>query len=285
VGSAVAHELRARGLDVRALVRRPDRASRLASWRVELAGGDVTDPASLRAAVAGCSHVVHLVAIIKGRSADFDRVMVKGTRNVIQAARDAGVERFILMSALGTSEETKGLVPYYRAKLQMEQDVAESGLEQVIFRPSFVFGKTGGVLPTFIRQVRYSPVVPVIGPGTNRLQPIWLDDLAAYFAHAIDLPAAANRTFELGGPEVVSWNELYARIATVLGRRRALVHLPFGAARTAARLTQWAPGSPLTADQVRMLEAGDNVVTTPDAVETFALPLVALDDQLRRAAS
>jgi NADH dehydrogenase len=211
--------------------------------------------------------------------------MVGGTRNVIRAAREAGVTRFVLMSALGTSEETKGLVPYYRAKWQMEQDLAGSDLEHVVFRPSFAFGKTGGVLPTFIRQVRYSPVVPVIGPGTNRLQPIWLDDIAAYFAHAIDLPAAANRTFEIGGPEAVSWNELYARIGTVLGRRRALVHLPFGAARAGARLTQWAPGSPLTADQVRMLEAGDNVVTTPDAVETFGLPLVALDDQLRRAAS
>ena len=83
----------------------------------------------------------------------------------------------------------------------MEQDVAASGLEHVIFRPSFVFGKDGGMLPTFVRQVRYSPVVTVLGPGTARLQPIWVDDVAAHFARAIDLPDAANRTFELGGPE------------------------------------------------------------------------------------
>ena len=285
MGSAVVHELRARNHEVRALVRRPDQASRLASWGVELAAGDVTEPVALAAATAGCSHVVHLVAIIKGSRADFGRVMIDGTRNVIAAAREAGVERFILMSALGTSEETKGLVPYYRAKWQMEQDLVASGLEHVVFRPSFMFGKSGGVLPTFIRQVRYSPVVPVLGPGTRKLQPIWLDDVAAYFARAVDLPAAADRTFELGGPEQLSWNELYARIATVLGRRRALVHIPFGAARTGARLTQWVPRSPLTADQVRMLEAADNVVTTTDARDTFDLPLVALDDQLRRAVS
>jgi NADH dehydrogenase len=243
----------------------------------------VTEPTSLAAATAGCSHVIHLVAIIRGRPVDFERVMVEGTRNVIAAARKAGVERFILMSALGTSEETKELVPYYRAKWQMEQDVLGSGLEHVIFRPSFTFGKSGGILPTFIRQVRLSPVVPVLGPGTNRLQPIWLGDLAAHFALALDLPAAADRTFELGGPEQVSWNELYARIATVLGKRRVLVHVPFGAARAGARLTQWVPRSPLSADQVTMLEAGDNVVTTTDAAETFGLPLAGVDEQIHLA--
>jgi NADH dehydrogenase len=89
--------------------------------------------------------------------------------------------------------------------------------------------------------------------------------------------------FELGGPEVVSWNELYRRIATVLGKRRSLVHVPFGLARAGALLTQWIPAAPLSADQVTMLEAGDNVVTTGDAAETFDLPLVGLDEQLRRA--
>ena len=111
--------------------------------------------------------------------------MTGGTRNVIAAAREAGVERFVLMSALGTTETTKELVPYWRAKWQMEQDVAASGLEHVILRPSFVFGKGGGILPTFIRQVRYSPVVTVLGPGTSRLQPIWVDDVAAHFARAL----------------------------------------------------------------------------------------------------
>ena len=120
--------------------------------------------------------------------------MIGGTQNVIAAAREAGVERFVLMSALGTSETTKELVPYWRAKWQMEQDVAASGLEHVILRPSFVFGKDGGVLPTFVRQVRYSPVVTVLGPGTARLQPIWVGDVAAHFARAVYLADAANRT-------------------------------------------------------------------------------------------
>jgi len=268
VGSRIVRELRARNVEVRVLSRS--------------AGGDVTDAAAVTAAAAGCTHVVHLVAIIRGARSDFERVMVAGTRNVIAAAQSAGVERFVLMSALGVDERTRTLTPYFAAKWQMEQDVIASGLEHVIFRPSFVFAARGRVLPTFVRKVRYSPVVTVIGSGRCRLQPIWIDDVAAYFAAALDLPGAANRAFDIGGPDEVSWDELYSRIAKALGKRRAFVHVPAGVARAGARLTEWIPGSPLTADQVTMLESGDNVVRDTDAADTFGLPLVSLDEQIDR---
>jgi len=283
VGPKIVHALRAEGREVRALAHRPERARRLADWGVEIVPGDVTDPASLRAALDGCTHVVHLVAIIRGRPDDFERVMSQGTRNLVQAAVDAKIERFVLMSALGTSGATE-TVPYFRAKWEMERAVRESGLEHVVFRPSFVFGRDGGVLPTFIKQVRYSPAVTVIGPGLQRSQPIWVEDVAAYFGRALDEAQAANRTFEIGGPDTVTWNELYLRIASVLGKRRKLVHVPFPVARTGARLTQGLPGAPLTADQVEMLAGPDNVTSSNDAVSTFALPLVPLDEQIRRAA-
>ena len=283
IGPKVVHALRARDLPVRALVRRPERASRLASWGAEVVAGDVTDPASLRTAVAGCTHVVHLVSIIQGRPADFERVMTDGTRNLVAAAQGAGVERFVLMSALGTTDEANP-VPYFRAKAQMEQAVRDSGLEHVIFRPSFVFGGDGGALTTFMKQVRYSPVVTIIGPGRQKSAPIWVDDVAAYVARAVDLPAAANRTFELGGPDVVDWNGLYRLIAETLHKRRAFVNVPFGVARTGARATQRLPGAPLTADQVEMIAGADVVPANNDAVEVFQLPLVPLAEQLRRAA-
>ncbi len=174
-------------------------------------------------------------------------------------------------------------MPYFRAKWQMERDLVESGLEHVIFRPSFVFGRDGGALPTFIRQVKLSPVVTVIGNGLQRSQPIWVDDVAAYFARGVDQPEAANRTFELGGPDTVTWNELYLRIAAALGKRRHLVHVPVGLARTGARLTERLPGAPLSADQVTMLEGPDNVVSGPEATDVFGLELVPLDEQLQRA--
>ena len=285
VGSHVVHALRARELPVRVLVRDTRRASRAASRGAELVQGDVTDPEALRRAAAGVDAVVHLVSIIKGSPADFERVMAQGTRDLVASARDAGVRRFVLASALGFDERTKDAVPYFRAKWAMERAVAESGIEHVIFRPSFVFGKDGGVLPTFVRLARFAPVTPVVGPGTQRLQPIWVDDVAEYFARAVDHAGAANRTFDIGGPDAPTWNEFWSRLKRVLGSRRPTVHIPFGALRVQAALTERLPGAPVTRDQLTMLALGDNVVTSNDAVETFALPLVPLDEQLRRAAS
>ena len=142
----------------------------------------MSDADSLARAVEGVDAVVHLVAIITGKPEEFEQVMTRGTESLVSAAERAGVRRFVLMSALGTSEATRELTPYYRAKWAMEQAVQAAPFEHTIFRPSFVFGRDGGVLPTFLRLVRYSPVTPVVGPGTQRIQPIWVDDVAAYFA-------------------------------------------------------------------------------------------------------
>ena len=284
VGSGIVHALRAENREVRCLVRDRRKASRLASWGCELVEGDVTDAASLRRAVEGCDRVIHLVAIRSGSRRDFERIMEQATRDLVAAAREAGVGRFVLMSALGTTAETKDLVPYYHAKWDMEQTVEGSGLEHVIFRPSFVFAEEGGALGEFKRVVKLAPVTPVVGSGEQRIQPIWRDDVAAYFAKSLDLPGAANRTFELGGPDVVSWDELWRRLRRALGiRRRPLVHVPGAAMRVQATLLEVLPNPPLTRDLLKMLLAGDNVVSDTAAVDTFKLPLVPLDEQLRRA--
>jgi uncharacterized protein YbjT (DUF2867 family) len=285
IGPAVANAIVDAGHEVRILERKPG------SWREagvrcqEAVQGDMTDADSLRRAAEGVDAVVHLVAIRQGKPEQFQRVMVDGTRNLLAAS--TGVERFVLMSALGTTEETKDLVPYYGAKWQEEQDVKASGLEHVILRPSFVFGRGGGILPTFVKLAKLSPVTGVVGDGKQRIQPIWIDDVAAYFAASLEKPEAAGRTFELGGPDVVDWNELWARIRRTLGiRRRPTMHLPTALMRIPATVTERLPGNiPLTRDLLTMLEAGDNVASNDDAVRTFALPLVPLDEQLRRAAA
>jgi uncharacterized protein YbjT (DUF2867 family) len=189
------------------------------------------------------------------------------------------------MSALGTSEESKDLVPYYGAKWQMELDVKASELPYVIFRPSLIFERDGGILPTFRKLAKLTPVTPIIGSGEKRIQPIWAGDVGAYFDKAIDLTAATNRTFEIGGPDTVSWNEFWERLKRVLGMQRPSVHVPVGLMKVNALLTERLPGNiPLTRDLLKMLEHVDNVVTNDEAVQTFQIPLVPLDEQLRRAA-
>ncbi|MGZ8706004.1 MAG: SDR family oxidoreductase [Gaiellaceae bacterium] len=285
VGGHVVHELRGRDLPVRCLVRDLRGGAKLAAWGCELVEGDVTDPESLRAAVAGVDTVIHLVAIRQGRREQFRRIMVEGTRDLLVAAAAAGVRRFVHMSALGTSEATKDLVAYYGAKWENEQQVQGSGIPYAIFRPSFVFGPDGGILPTFVKLAKLTPVTPIIGSGRQRIQPIWADDLAKYFAEAVERDDVVGRIFELGGPDVVSWNEFWECLKRVRGIRRPSLHIPVGLMKVNAFLTERLPGDiPLTRDLLKMLEHGDNVVSDQAAVSTFKLPLLPVEDQLRRAA-
>ncbi len=150
----------------------------------------MTDAESLRRAVEGCTTVVHLVAILLGRPEEFEAVMIQGTRDLVEASKQAGVTRLVLQSALGT-EEGREVAPYFHAKWEEEQAVKYSGLEHVIFRPSFVFGRDGGILAEQIKIVRYSPVTPIL--GRHRMQPIWVDDVASLFTAAVSADGGAQQ--------------------------------------------------------------------------------------------
>lgn len=285
VGRHVLRALAAAGEPARALVRRSSDAAALARTGCEIAVGDVTEPASLRPALDGVETVVHLVAIIAGRPADFERVMVDGTAAVLELARAAGASRVVYVSALGTGPETKDAVPYFSAKWRCEQAVAASGLAHAILRPSFVFGPDGGALPRLLRIARLAPLTPVIGSGAQRLQPMWVADLARAIVRARTLIEERSELVELGGPDVVDWNELWRRLKEAQGKRRPAVHLPVSLLRPQALLLERLPGALLTRDQLTMLELGDNVVTDGGrSQELLGLgPLLPLDEQLRRA--
>jgi uncharacterized protein YbjT (DUF2867 family) len=284
IGPKVVHALRARGLPVRALVRDRAKGRQLEAWGAELAEGDVTRPNTLWTAAERCEAVVHLVSIRTGRRRDFEAIS-QGAHDLLEAAHALGVGRFVHMSASGVGEATKDLTPYYRAKWEMEQAVKGSAIDHVIFRPSFVFARDGGILPTFRRIAKIAPVTPITGSGRQRIQPIWIDNVVEYFARSLTV-ATTNRTFELGGPDVVTWNELWQRLKSTLGLRRPSIHVPIGILRAQAVVVERLPGDiPLTRDLLKMLEHGDNVVSNDDAVREFTIPLVPLGDQLRRAAS
>ena len=235
------------------------------------------------AALDGVACVVHLVAIRQGKDERFERIMSRGTRDLVDAARGAGVGRFVHMSALGTNEETKDLVPYYRAKWEMEQTVQGSGLPYVVFRPSFVFGADGGALPRFVRIARLFPLTPVIGPGTQRLQPIWIDDVVRAVRLAVD-GEGSNGPVELGGPDPVTWSDFWRRLKTALGTRRPSIHVPFWLARGPAAMFERIPPALVTRDQLRMLEGPDNVVSDGGAsMRRLGLEeRIGLEEQLRR---
>jgi uncharacterized protein YbjT (DUF2867 family) len=284
VGPKIVHALRAEERPVRVLARKPERQEQLHAWGCEVVRGDMTDADSLRRAVEGCEAVVHLVSLppFAGPEATA-RVMEQGTRDLVTAAREAGVRRFVLMSALGVREDTKDLSAYNHAKWEEEVAVEESGLEHTIFRPSFIFGSDGGLLPGLLRLARWSPVMPI--PSERKLQPIWIDDVAGYFARALEIGVKGNGTWELGGPDQVTWSELYDRIRRTLGKRRLAFGVPGGLLRAGAaggRLLPPLRGAP---GAVAMLESDDNVTDIGPAAEAFGIQPLRLDDQLRRAAS
>jgi NADH dehydrogenase len=284
VGPKVVHALRAEDRPVRVLARRPEKHEQLRAWGCEVVAGDMTDADSLRRASEGCEAVVHLVALAPfSAPSAIARVMEKGTRDLVAAAKDAGVHRFVLMSALGTAEETLDVAPYYRAKWTMEQEVKGSGIEHVIFRPSFIFGTDGGLLAQQIGLVRWSPVTPVL--GRHRLQPIWVEDVASFFVESLTTPEAAGRTFDLGGPDRLTWAELNARIRAVLGKRRLAFGLPPGLLRAGAAVGELLPPFKGARAAVEMLELGDNVCDPGPANETFGIEPIGVDEQIRRAAA
>jgi uncharacterized protein YbjT (DUF2867 family) len=280
VGTKVVHALRAAELPVRVLARRPEKQDQLRSWGCEVVQGDMTDTESLRRAVEGCRTVVHLVAILLGRPEEFETVMIQGTRDLVEASKEAGVTRLVLQSALGT-EEGREVAPYFHAKWEEEQAVKYSGLEHVIFRPSFVFGRDGGILAEQIKIVRYSPVTPIL--GRHRMQPIWVDDVASLFTAAVSAEEAPNRTFDVAGPDRLNWAELHERIRKTLGKRRFAFQMPPGLLKAGATIGQVLPPFHGARSAVEMLDLGDNVADIGPVTEAYGIRPIGIDEQIRRA--
>jgi NADH dehydrogenase len=228
--------------------------------------------------------IVHLVAIVEGSPAAFERVMAAGTGNLLEAARESGVRRIVLMSALGTGPGAT--VPYFRAKWAAEQAVAACGIDHAVLRPSFVFGTDGGRAPA-VRADRAALSPDARDRPGDAAGAADLDRRPGARGAARSRRGGDERPIELGGPEAVTWSELWRRLKTALGTRRPAIHVPFWLARGPAALFERIPPALLTLDQLRMLEGPDNVVSDGGAsMRRLGLgELVGLDEQLRRAAA
>ena len=253
IGTHLCRELDERGHDVTALARNPDEAD--LSGGVEAVAGDVTAYDSVLAAAEGQDAVVNLVALsplFRPRGGDemHDRIHRGGTENCVRAAEEAGVDRFLQMSALGADPD--GPTAYIRAKGQAEEIVRDSTLEWTIFRPSVVFGEGGEFVP-FTRKLAPPYVTPLPGGGETRFQPVWVGDLVGMLADALENDEHAVETYEIGGPEKLTLAEIARTVHRAEGRSVNVVPVPMPLARIGLSIVGAIPGSPMGADQYRSL--------------------------------
>jgi NADH dehydrogenase len=262
-------------------VRNAGKAARLRDLGAELAEGDISDPASLERAARGCDRVVHLVGIIQeGRGFTFQSVHVDGTQNVLEAAKKAGMKQFFYQSALGTREKAKS--EYHKTKWEAEKLVKASGLPYTILRPSLIYGPGDQFTIRLAEAIKLSPVLPVIGSGLSKIQPIFIDDVVACIAKAVSDAAFLNRVFEIGGPEQLTYEEVTKAIATALGVKRPTVHMPMFFMRTLAKVAETVlPKPPVTTDQLIML-LEDNICDPAVIREAFGIEPVKFQEGLAR---
>ncbi len=272
VGSEVLRQLVAAGHEVRALVRRGSEGKLAVRDGVDVRYGDATDPQSLAGVLDGCEAVVHLVGIIRefpAKGITFERLHGEATGNVLAAASQQGVTRYLHMSANGTGPS--GATGYHRSKWAAEQAVRASDRDWTIFRPSLIFGKGGEFVTMLADLIRKLPVVPVIGDGQYRMQPVAVGQVAESFVKALTLPQTIGQTYHLGGAQSYSYDEILDLTGKAIGREQVTkLHQPLLMIKPMIKLMEHADHFPITSDQLEMLLAG-NVCDTVSWASTFGI--------------
>jgi uncharacterized protein YbjT (DUF2867 family) len=262
LGRYLVRQLAALGYTVRVVGRHATRASHLKTMgdpgQIVLLSADVTKPESLLPTLQGAYAVVNLVGVLFERGTQqFSALHAQAPEQLAKLARQAGVKHFVHLSALGVDKAVSA--KYARTKVTGEKAVRSAFPEAVILRPGIVFGAEDQFFNLFARLSTIIPVLPLIGGGKKRVQPVFAGDVARAIVAAITLPDAMGKTYELGGAETFTWREVMEYIARYTGRKSFLLPLPYEIASTLALLTEWLPRPLITRDQVRLLQQ-DNVV-------------------------
>jgi len=285
VGGGIVRELARRGKPVAVLTRSAAKAAtRFPDIEVEYREGDVRDPASLAAAVQGVEVVIGCVQFPNSpienrrRGYTFEEIDAAGTERLVEAARAAGVRRYIYVSGAGAAPDAK--YHWFRAKWRAEPAVRDSGITYVIFRPSWVYGPEDHSLNRLLSMSRFLPFVPIIGDGgRQRLQPVFIDDLGWAVAEAVDNRAADNRVFEVGGPQVLTMKEIIRTALEVMGKRRSLLPVPKVLMKAQSALLQFLPGPLFTPDAIDFITMA-GLADSSELVETLGLRLTPLREGL-----
>lgn len=276
VGNEVLRQLVAAGHEVRALVREGSEGKLAVLDNVEVHHGDATDPATLAGALVGCDAVIHLIGIIRefpDRGVTFERLHVEATGNVLAAAQEQGVRRYLHMSSNGTGPT--GTTGYHRTKWQAEVAVRGSGLDWTIFRPSLIFGPGGEFVSMLADLIRKTPLVPVIGDGKYRMQPVAVAQVAESFVRALNMPETIGQTYHLGGGESYSYDEILELTGRALGHEHVhKAHQPLFMVKPMVKLMEHSEHFPVTSEQMEMLLQG-NVCDTTAWTTTFGIAPVS----------
>ena len=259
VGSAIAKELLRRGENVAVLGRDADKIRKRLGTDVAPREGDVRDPASLRDAMQGIDVVINAVQFpgspIENRRKGytFEEIDLKGTRHQVDAAKSAGVKRFVYVSGVGASKTAER--HWFRYKWEAEQYLQKSGLEWAVLRPTWVFGPEDVSLNRFLGFAKMLPFIPMFGDGKQDMQPVFIDDVARAAADIALKPEAANTLFEIGGPVVMSMNDVVKTALEVKDKKRALLHQPAFVGKAIGTLASILPSPPLSADAIDFITA------------------------------
>jgi len=280
VGEEIVRQLHQAGHSVRMLVRAKPatRVEEARERKAEIHVGNIVDGESLHGALKGIDAVIHLVGIISevGEST-FENIHVRGTKNIVAAAQEQGVTRFVHMSALGTRQNA--VSHYHQTKWIAEEMLRGSGLDYTIFRPSLIFGPRDHFVNLFAKIIRFSPIVPLLGRRDAKFQPVAIETVADAFVKSLKEFLAVGQTFDLAGPEVFTMSGIIDQILTVTNRKRLKLPIPAAIARMQAVFLEFLfprvlhKAAPLNRDQLVMLQE-DNVGNAQPANELFGLTVV-----------
>lgn len=274
VGRYVTRTLAKAGYRIRIVARRPQAALPLKTagnlGQIALLHGDLSKPETIIPYIQDAYAVVDLVGVLFESSRQrFTTLHAKGAERLAQAAKAAGVTSFVYLSALGVDRASSS--SYARSKALGEKAVLAAFPDATILRPSVIFGPEDHFFNRFAQMSTRSPALPLIGGGDTRFQPVYVGDVAEAVKICIENHATAGKTFELGGPDVLTFRQVMERVLQYTGHKRLLAPLPFALGSAMATVMECIPGKPLTRDQVRLLHY-DNVVS-PDALNFAALGL------------
>lgn len=277
VGGYVTDALLKAGHSPSLLVRAGSESKLHESGRVQSTSGDIASPEALRSLLAGCSAVIYNVGILREfprRGITFEESQYQGLVRTVEAARAAGVDRLLLMSANGVR---KPGTPYQETKYRAEEFALQSGLDVTVMRPSVIFGDPRGTMEfaTQLFQEMVRPPIPAVGFFTGRdpekgavvMSPVHIDDVASAFVAALENEETIGQTYCLGGPEVLTWKEMIRRIAAATGRKKWILPMPTWVMRVGATLFDWLPFFPVTRGQLTMLEEGN--IADPDILRAL----------------